>query len=381
MNRLKKKIILHMGAEKTGSTAIQHVLDRNRMLLREFGIRFPESAGSHINHTYLSVYAQDDDVFDNVKAHVLSMLRMDIKQFRNWFEQKFAAELSEGKPWSTIVLSTELIHSRITRPEEISRLKKLLAGFAADIKILIFIRRQDELALSRYSTAIRAGYDSFDDVFENTISTQAYFRLPPDRLIDDYRDYYNYRNVIERMSEIFGADTVKVALYPHSFGQGGLVRYFGSILGIDPDLLQHSDAKLNNAMSAEAQFVMASANSAGKIWKKNGERNQDMKDLHRVIESAFPGPPRQVRREDARSFTKRFEDSNEWVRARFFPERKTLFSTAYEQYPEAIDYSIFATRLAAHTATFSERAARLTGSTNLRHLRVMERFLGKSHRL
>lgn len=381
MNGSDKKIVLHMGLEKTGSTAVQHVLDRNRLLLREFGIRFPETAGSHINHTYLSVYAQDDDVFDNIKAHVLCALDMNIGEFRNWFERQLETELAEGKPWKTAVLSTELIHSRITRPAEIDRLRGLIAGFADDIQILVFLRRQDELALSRYSTAIRAGYDRFDDVFANNISAHAFYHIPPDRVMDDYRDYYDYRNIIERMSAVFGPDTVKVALYPDSFGQGGLARYFGSGLGIDPDLLQHGDAKLNNAMSAEAQFVMASANSNGKMWKKNGERNLEMKDLHREIEAAFPGLPRQVRRDDARSFTKRYDDSNEWVRSRFFPERRTLFSTGYDHYPEDVDYASFGSRLARETSMFSERAARLTEATNPLHLRVMERLLGKSLRV
>lgn len=370
-----------MGAEKTGSTAIQHVLDRNRMLLSEFGIRFPESAGSHINHTYLSVFAQDDDVFDNIKAHVLASLKMDIGQFRHWFEQQLSRELSEGKQWLTSVLSTELIHSRVTRPGEVERLRYLLSNYAGDIQILIFLRRQDELALSRYSTAIRAGYGRFDGVFENNISAQAYFSLPSDRVIDDYRDYYDYRNVIERMTDKFGPDTVKVALYPDSFSQGGLVRYFGSMLGIDPDVLLHDDAKLNNAMSAEAQFVMASVNRAGKMWKTNGERNLAMKDLQREIEAAFPGAPRQVRRDDARSFTERFADSNEWVRARYFPERKTLFSTDYEHYPESTDYSAFSSRLAKHAEAYSERASQLTRPTNPLRLRLMERFLGRSLRV
>ena len=43
---MRKRLIIHIGMHKTGSTAIQHVLSRNRLALRAFGVLYPPSYGS-----------------------------------------------------------------------------------------------------------------------------------------------------------------------------------------------------------------------------------------------------------------------------------------------------------------------------------------------
>ena len=46
MARKRKRLVIHIGMHKTGSTTIQRFLSRNRLVLRLAGVLYPESCGA-----------------------------------------------------------------------------------------------------------------------------------------------------------------------------------------------------------------------------------------------------------------------------------------------------------------------------------------------
>jgi hypothetical protein len=352
---MRRRAILHVGTEKTGTTAIQNRLRAHAPQLARQGVLFPEVLGPG-NHTHLAAACMDDDVWDRVKANILATHSLQPRQFRHRLTAEFEQALNASGDWNTIVASSELIHSRLLLPSEIDRLFGMFRPFVDDILVVLFIRRQDRLAVSRFSTALRGGFDDFDQVF-GSVAPSNYFRLPPGREINDLVDYFDYRRLIERFLPYVPIERIKVALYPED-GHAGIdsVSEFARVAGLDPALVSAGTDRINLPMPVEAQFVMSEVNKLLPMSFPSGRRNRHLKKLHAEIEASVQGTRRQVRRAEAEAFAARYEESNEWVRATFFPERDTLFSDRFSQYPEDVDYSGLRDQMRGEVARFRRMA-------------------------
>ena len=132
------RVVLHIGMEKTGTTAVQQWLKKQRQTLMEEGWHVPTSLGN-TNHRQISLlgfneYRRDDaterrDINNN---QMLINLQMIIKQ-------KLQAEIIKGREngCHTLIASSELISSRLTQKKEKERLVKtlILANNLKNLKI------------------------------------------------------------------------------------------------------------------------------------------------------------------------------------------------------------------------------------------------------
>ncbi len=371
---MTKRAIIHVGTEKTGTTSLQSVLGEHRDWLRENGILFPKSPGK-LNHTRLVAAAEDDGVIDNIKAHVMASRHETAMQMRRSFRADLKRELESGDPWHTLVLSSELIHSRLHTPSEIKRLMSFILGSVDRITILAVLRRQDKLAVSRFSTAIRAGHKGFNDVFDD-IAEHAYFRLPTRRDVSDFNHYYDYTSLVDRFAPFVDDANIELRLYQDGGHRTEPVEILSDVLQLDFGHVDTPPPELNPAMSAEAQFVIGQINQRIAAHLPSGKRDERFIALKRRIETELAGPARMNPREAARSFLARFEQSNDTLRARFFPERQTLFDDDFSMYPESVDYSDFPSRL---EPVINDYLASLVLSTPQQS--ALKRTLGKVRKL
>lgn len=353
----KKCLILHIGTEKTGTTSIQNVLSINRSLLRANGVVFPRSLGP-VNHTLLAAACLDDGVVDNIKAHQLARGRCHEEEFRRRVKCALAEELGSGPAWSSLIVSTELIHSRLTQSSEIDRLWSILSPFVDEVKLVVFLRRQDEQAVSRFSSVLRAGHSGFGEIFED-LGGHFYLKVPDGRNISDFKQYYDYRRLLERFRHVVRAEDMVVRCYDDFRRAPGVVGEFLEIANLSHLELQDCRSDLNRSMSARAQFLMSAVNEMAKPWHKSGLRNLSYKELQKLIERENGGEPREVPRAEAQRFSQRFAESNEWVRAKFFPQRRSLFSDDFSGYPESVDYTGFESDLAPLISRYRGAAKRI----------------------
>lgn len=353
----KKCLILHIGIEKTGTTSIQNVLSVNRSLLRENGVVFPRSLGP-VNHTLLAAACLDDGVVDNIKAHQLARGRCHEEEFRRRVECSLAEELGSGPAWNSLIVSTELIHSRLTQSSEIDRLWSILSPFVDEVRLVVFLRRQDEQAVSRFSSVLRAGHSGFSEIFED-LGGHFYLEVPEGRNISDFEQYYDYRRLLERFRHVVRAEDMVVRCYEDFRRETGVVGEFLEIANLSHLELQDCRSDLNRSMSARAQFLMSAVNEIAKPWHKSGLRNLTCKELQKSIEMENGGEPREVPRAEAQRFSQRFAESNEWVRAKFFPDRRSLFSDDFSGYPESVDYTGFESDLAPLISRYRGAAKRI----------------------
>lgn len=335
----RRTAIVHAGVEKTGSTAIQHWLAANRAALLGSGLLVPTRIGSP-NHTRLVAACLDDGVVDNIKSHLMTREGLTEAGLRAQVEQGLAEDLATPG-WDRVVITSELITSRLHAPSELSRLVALLRRHVDDIHFVVFLRRQDDLAVSRFSSALRAGHSGFDDVFAD-LSANSFRTAPPGRVTDDLREYFDYERILARFAAIPDARLTVLSHDPPG-GSPGPIRSLCAVLGVDyrDDT---PEPRLNAALSAEAQYVVSQLNRRHRVLLPSGARNEPYRAILRRVEQEVTGQRRTVPRAEAEAFLSRYEAGNARVAAEHFGG-SGLFREGFEAYPETVDYGPMMARL------------------------------------
>lgn len=264
-----KKAIIHIGCEKTGSTSIQNFLSKHRGdLLKDHGILFPRSLG-RANHTKFAIYACDES------RNLTRFLKEDqtLASFRESLKDDFLKEIRSCS-WSVLIISAEWLHPRIRSPAEFFRIKVLLEEIVDDIEILMYIRSQDEMAVSLYSTSVKAGnYDSFK--FPSIVGTN----LPY---------YYDFLSIYKNWKAYFGVGNVKVKVFNQfHMRDGDVVKDFLTYLSIDFGPVAKATMD-NKSLSEEGLILLRSFN----FWleKSHNDVSEDVKvKIKKQISDSFRG--------------------------------------------------------------------------------------------
>ena len=127
-----RRLVLHIGAHKTGTTSIQKFLFQNRSSLQEAGVSYvvPNENAAHL-HEYLQL---DRSVLTHphFKADVHGLL-----------------ELLSSASGDVVIGSSENF-SFLFDPREVSELASALQREFSDIKIVCYLRRQDRHVISHH---------------------------------------------------------------------------------------------------------------------------------------------------------------------------------------------------------------------------------------
>ena len=322
MTQSRRVAVIHVGLEKTGTTAVQAWLSARRQGLLAAGVLFPASPGSQ-NHTRLVAACLDDAVIDNIKAHQMAAQARSAAALRTPFAAEFRAELERGG-WSRLVLSSELVSSRLHAPSEVDRLIAMVAPHVDAVRIVLVLRRQADLALSRFSSVLRAGFDRHDAVWDD-LSAVAFRALPAGRRVDDMREYFDFDRILARFARLRAE--LLVSIYDPADPLGPVL----SALDLPP--VTDHPPRLNSALSAPAQALIARLNRDHAVQFPSGLRNDPYQALLRQIEAQVGGPPRAVPRAEAEAFQDRFAGSNERLAAR----TGLRFSDDFRAFPARVD--------------------------------------------
>lgn len=130
---------LHIGPEKTGSSARQRHLNRNRVrLLKDAGILYPESQR-------LPDQASE--------AHTRLFESLSSGQGVNETTEDLRREIRQSCAKAAIVSHEGLGYLYSLRPVAIAELRRHLRGSA--VKIVVYPRRQDDLAISVFNQSLK----------------------------------------------------------------------------------------------------------------------------------------------------------------------------------------------------------------------------------
>ena len=308
----KKHAVLHIGLEKTGTTAIQSALRQSRKQLEAQGYLYSRAAGAQ-NHIGISVYGEDDSKVDDIRIALEVFEPGQVRGFRQKFKRDIIEEC-ESSDAHTVIFSNEHCHSRLTTPQEVSRIAELFSEIFAHTKIIVYLRRQDQIATSLYSTAVKFGETSSDILLREKARMS----------------YYDYNSVVARWVGAFGLSNMYVRLYDsHMFYNGSLIADFCRVSGI-PEITERP--RVNESLLPEFQELLRQINLLAVDSPVSAELRSS---IVQSVCDVGSGTGRRPSRSEAIKFTDAFSESNEALRARFFPNQASLFSNDYDMYPVA----------------------------------------------
>jgi hypothetical protein len=313
----KPEIVLHIGTEKTGTTTIQTFLTANREKLIADSILYPSSPGGS-NHIKLSAFALDDNKIESVRRNLGVVDSSTLSLFRRGFLKDLVNEVSSVK-CEKIILSNEHCHSRLKSVQEISILKDFLRQVSNNISIVVYFRRQDELAVSRYSTEIRSGFQP-DSIF------------PFHPNIPYYYDYYK---IYKNWADVFGPENIIVKIFDRSrFLQNDLILDFMDAVGCSWKEEYTRPPVINKSLTSDAQYLLSKLNKDIPVFIEN-RPNMNRQNLSLLMEKNFSGKGMMPTKKEAMAFYGKFKQGNDKLKNECFPECDgSIFNESFLQYPD-----------------------------------------------
>ncbi len=329
--RRKRAAILHIGTEKTGTTFIQRFLWQNREQFPQQGVFIPSAgriAPLMAQYTSLPLLCGAPERISDLVPR-----GRQLDEMRRRFEDEIAFEM-DSLPQSidTVVFSSEHLHSRIKNKDEISQLKSFLDRFFESYRIIVYLRRQDEMGVSFYNERLKGG-DNPESIFDLTVDNS----------------YYDLYGLLREWSAVFGRDSVHPRLFDRrEFPQGELLRDFLDAIGVTP----FEGAKLgfqnNPSLNVTGQAVVRAFNSFHQHAATDGG-GPDFDELRgRLMDfltEHYAGRGSQPSQEEARAFYAAFAEDNEKLRAEWFPDHSRLFDDAFDKYPESPENDVALAKL------------------------------------
>ena len=197
----------------------------------------PTSVGARI-HSALAVYALDDDRHDEL-CRRYGRKPGEAWEYREQTRRAFEREIAGSS--DDVLMSSEHLSSRLTRSTEVERLARLLRPHFDHVRIVMYVRRQDEYFRSFISTCIK------HRVYVADLHA-----------IDLALERFDYLRIAELWAGAFGRENIAIHLYDRSRFQGeGIVDDFAARTGLP---LEQDPTVHNPGLSVQKLVTMNEIN-------------------------------------------------------------------------------------------------------------------------
>jgi len=316
-----RKLFIHIGTEKTGTTTLQKFLLLNRELLKENNFYIPEVYYDGLNHRYITSFCQKkiDDFLLKLNIFNEKQKKLFVEKTKKLFYEEFS-KLSNDV---NVIISSEHFHSRYKTVEEIKCIKNLFKDLFDEINIVVYLRNQVDMLQSYYSTALKGGmyYKSIDDFINQELKGN--------------RNYYDYNNLLSLWSVVFGEENLKVRIVDKKeFIDNNLINDF--LYTISPTLYENIKniykipSNLNESINNEGELLLKLINKNLKF--KNLDMNSYLEDINRRVSNNCKGKLHLLDKNMATIIINEFKESNEMVRKKYFKDKENLFEIDLNKY-------------------------------------------------
>lgn len=303
---MKRPFEIHIGTEKTGSTAIQKYLQLNRdALLSQHGVLIPHSLGDGTS-VNLAAACQLGTKSDSLRTMRSLHTTNDVEHYYQELSLQLKQELDAKQP-QRLVLSCENFSSRLKTDKEVEKLHDFIAPFAEQIRILVYLRRQDAMMVSAYTTKVRNGF-------------KGRFSFPEEGI---ERHDSHYDKLLERWARVFGEDAISVRLFEHErLHKSDVVSDFCQAVDIPDDLVRPAQRE-NKSPSADLLEIVRLLNwyVPHQVDDKANPLRGNIVDLVTGTSAAAKLPPLQV---DDPVIWQRYLEGNRKIAKHWFPHDSSV---------------------------------------------------------
>lgn len=201
MTASQKRLILHIGLGKTGTSVLQQFLAANRDVLAGFGIAYPD-------------YGRVDNAHHLLSPHVphYMMERWEFKNLQQW-----TARLGQTG-YDQTLLSSEIMSS--ASRSELARYFEVVREVFSP-RVIVYLRRQDLMIASIYNQQVKAGRQ----------------KRPVDAILERQVASHDYLQKLQPWEDILGRDALVVRAYEPAQLYRGDIRhdFLRNVFGIEID--------------------------------------------------------------------------------------------------------------------------------------------------
>lgn len=291
----ERRLVIHIGNHKTGTTSIQRTLFANRAYLKSQGFE---------------LFTHDPDGSLRKKGNIHPW----IKGPRNG--GAIRADLPEalGGLSGNVILSSESF-SWVFNEDEISRFQAGVAQHFGEIHIVCYLRRQEQHVISHFQQGSKNAKFPAAKFYARGNTA-----LPPFR--DYYYDYLDYQRRIGTWADIFGESSITLRLFERGLLKNGdAVDDFFNTVGLG---IRARPENTNESVGFEVTKI-------NHLTNHKSVKNSIKKRVVRHLDNSGKSLPA---REEAMAFYDHFRESNKQLNRRFaLSEREYLFSDDFSMYP------------------------------------------------
>ncbi|MEO1019386.1 MAG: hypothetical protein AAFY56_17095 [Pseudomonadota bacterium] len=221
-----KRLIVHIGWEKTGTTSLQSFLSVNSQKLREFGICYPNNQNltfaARNSHTPLVGAVMDKGKPSEYRDFIWPNKQLD----PHIILEDFASYLKKDDP--TIVVSAEHFSTRVNTESELGRFRNYIRNSGRNITIICYIRDPVSMARSSHFEYVKSG--GREQLNWGSVSPG--------------NERFNPLHQLRRWAKVFGSENLISREYQRAKLIGGnTISDFCYLLDIDPSEYDVPDRK------------------------------------------------------------------------------------------------------------------------------------------
>jgi hypothetical protein len=228
-----RELTVHIGMDKTGTTSTQKFLATNRRRLAETGLLYPRSPGSP-RHTRVSLSVKTDAQLAQTRAWY-AQAASDPDEMRRAFRRGLQREIARSGA-ERMLLSDEVLYA--CPDDAVVRLGELGRRLARRVRVVVYLRRQDDHLLSGYQEVVKGG---------SALRLDEY-------AAGDLSRTYDYRRRLAQWQDLMAPDELVVRPFDRArFPEGSLLHDFLDACAVPvpvEDLEPTSDR--NASLDAEA---------------------------------------------------------------------------------------------------------------------------------
>lgn len=318
-----KTLYIHIGTPKTGTTSIQNFCGLNREKLKEQGVLYPimnyhyERKSVNRNGYFLTGTIKENGTRNKEKE-------------KQVFDNELQYIVDCFKDYDTILLSDESIWwATSTRRKGLWKdLEKHSEQHNYQIKVIVYLRRQDQFMMSRYNQKLKT------DFIASTQSFDEYFADMNGR----FKCVIDYRERIDNIAKSISKENVIVKRFDRNyFYNGDLNQDFLHILGVKvDDSFQQLKETANTGISVQSGEIKRVLNRLKPITM--ADNNKLIKILKECEEVLPESNTSLMSTDEVKAFMEQFVDSNESIVDEYIGDGKPLFDYTYKE-TTAWDYN------------------------------------------
>jgi hypothetical protein len=231
-----RRVKLHVGFHKTGTTSFQGTCFRNRELLNSRQVDYPifsNYAHNHLANHSIPIYSLFSSEPENY--HINKRFGLNAQKVNEGYHSELERALSSS--FETMILSGEDIS--ILRENELRGFKDFLAARCEQIEVIALIRAPYSFAVSSMQQQIKGGSRAMESFI--------------------YRDA---RQSVRNLRAVFGRDICFLPFEKARQHQYGIVGTLLECMGLPDDLIASvRQVRLNKAASNEAVRLISAINA------------------------------------------------------------------------------------------------------------------------